>query len=603
MLRQLLVTSFFCFLLGAITVQAQFVKVNSPMDLEGVKAFDAAAFGEDLTTGIWTSDVVLADDGIGDTPDACDTLINGADVDGKIVLIDRGECEFGDKCSNAEKAGAIAVIVFNNEPDDGTFSMGAGVNGGSVNIPCVMLSYEDGQLIKAAMANGPVNISIGAISVTNFVGISEKDVSNFVLGAMPVSQIELLTTPFTPAATIRNLSTDSLVTGASLSCNIDFTPAGSDAPTNVYNGSDTLASVDTFTVVALPDYTPTEGAGTYDITYLVDNDSTEENFLDDEIVTSFAATDSIYSKSRWDFENNRPLLTGGTVITVAGGGEVEFLMGIRVPNGVGFMFDKVSFYAQTGGNNPTPLEDIDPGQFGASVYEWVDANGDNLVANNEVTHVGFGVADGYDDPTSTSNFFNIQIFDINTSGKGYPIPDVDKQYFIGANYRGDLEVFFGFDLDFDHDFLMENTISTHLDFPFWQGSTYNTDQISLNFDEIGGLQNPDSTLMRGAISMGVTMVPFVSNVGEINPEIGSFEVYPNPVSDYVNVEAQLAKNYKTIDYTIVNSNGVVVSTVTRDIQGTVDNANLDVSDLPAGQYFLHLKTEEGAINKAFTVQR
>ncbi len=599
MLKQLLATFLFCSLIGAITVQAQFVVVNSPMDIAGVKSFDAGGFGTDISTGIWTSDVVLADDGVAPTSEGCTTFVNAADVAGKIVLIDRGDCEFGLKCLNAQNAGAIAVVVFNNVPNDGTFIMGAGADGSMVNLPCVMLNYEDGQLIKDALAMGPVNMTIGNIMLTNIVGLDATDVNNYVTGVMPVSQLELLLTPFTPAASIRNQGTDSLVTGATLNCSIDFdSQLGGSAGSNVYSESDVAASFDTSAVITLPDYIPAEGTGTYNVTYSVSSDSTEENFLDDTWSTSFSISDSIYSRSRWNFTTNRPRLTGGTVFTVGGGGQVEFLMGIRVPNGVGLMFDKVSFYAQTDGS--INMEDIDLNDFGANVYEWRDANSDGNVTADEVVHVGYGLAEEYDDPTSSFNWFNIQILNIedNSFSVGYPIPDTNKQYFVGANYRGSNQVFFGFDLDYDQTFFIDNLIASDLDWPYLQGSDYEADDLKLDFGQIGRLQG-----LNGAISMGITMVPFVSSVGEINSEIGSFDIYPNPVTDYVNVEANLSKIYKTVDYTIVTSNGTIVSTVTRDIQGSVDNATLDVSDLPAGQYFLHLNTEDGGINKAFTVQR
>lgn len=54
-------------------------------------------------------------------------------LNGKIVFIERGECEFGAKAYYAQKAGAIAVIIcgFNEE----SVSMGPGALGGRVTIP------------------------------------------------------------------------------------------------------------------------------------------------------------------------------------------------------------------------------------------------------------------------------------------------------------------------------------------------------------------------------------------------------------------------------------------------------------------------------------
>ncbi|KAK6349048.1 hypothetical protein TWF730_009808 [Orbilia blumenaviensis] len=48
--------------------------------------------------------------------DGCSESDFGADVKGAIALIERGNCSFGQKSENAGKAGAIAAVVYNNEP-------------------------------------------------------------------------------------------------------------------------------------------------------------------------------------------------------------------------------------------------------------------------------------------------------------------------------------------------------------------------------------------------------------------------------------------------------------------------------------------------------
>jgi len=60
---------------------------------------------------------VDAADSIGpSTTDACSPITNGAQVSGKIALVDRGSCTFVTKVKNAQNAGAIAAIVADNQP-------------------------------------------------------------------------------------------------------------------------------------------------------------------------------------------------------------------------------------------------------------------------------------------------------------------------------------------------------------------------------------------------------------------------------------------------------------------------------------------------------
>ncbi len=124
-----------------------------------------ASFGGDLTETPITSDlVVLADNDDGGTSsdpnDGCDTVTNGAAINGNIAVIRRGDCEFGVKVLAAENAGAIAVIVVNNVAGD-TIVMGEGAVGDQVTIPSIMISQSDGEAIIMALLNGDtVNASV-----------------------------------------------------------------------------------------------------------------------------------------------------------------------------------------------------------------------------------------------------------------------------------------------------------------------------------------------------------------------------------------------------------------------------------------------------------
>nr|WP_235375377.1 S8 family serine peptidase [Shewanella sp. cp20] len=94
----------------------------------------------------------------------CTAFADDVDFTGKAVIIDRGACNFTTKVLNAQDKGASFVIVANNKPDDGAFNMGGADE--NVTIPSVMISKEDGDLIKAALAKGDVVYSLTSIEVT-----------------------------------------------------------------------------------------------------------------------------------------------------------------------------------------------------------------------------------------------------------------------------------------------------------------------------------------------------------------------------------------------------------------------------------------------------
>ncbi|USK72585.1 S8 family serine peptidase [Peribacillus asahii] len=69
-------------------------------------------------------------------------------VQGKIVLIQRGKLSFLDKVKNAKKAGAKAVIIFNNTK--GSFTAGLGKD---VNLSAATIPKKDGERIKRMISN------------------------------------------------------------------------------------------------------------------------------------------------------------------------------------------------------------------------------------------------------------------------------------------------------------------------------------------------------------------------------------------------------------------------------------------------------------------
>ncbi|MGG3854127.1 S8 family serine peptidase [Caldifermentibacillus hisashii] len=77
------------------------------------------------------------------------------DVNGKIVLLKRGKLTFSDKVRTAEKYGAKAVIIYNNE-DEAVL----GMLDGEMNLPVAFLSKKDGEHLLKLMetSNTPAKI-------------------------------------------------------------------------------------------------------------------------------------------------------------------------------------------------------------------------------------------------------------------------------------------------------------------------------------------------------------------------------------------------------------------------------------------------------------
>ncbi|MHA7055841.1 T9SS-dependent M36 family metallopeptidase [Aquimarina sp. M1] len=146
-------------------------KINNNANLDGSYTIvdnnfdpgqvDAPAFPDGIT-----ADLVLAidDNPTPDQNDACSTLTNPADLNGKIAVVRRGECNFTAKVGVCQQAGALAVLVVNNVPGD----INMGGEGPLVQIPAVSINQADGEAIIAEMATSTVNVTLSDAGLNIF---------------------------------------------------------------------------------------------------------------------------------------------------------------------------------------------------------------------------------------------------------------------------------------------------------------------------------------------------------------------------------------------------------------------------------------------------
>ncbi len=128
------------------------LQIDAPASLAGKYAVKEGNFGAPLSDNDpIEEELVLVDDddntlegGVsGTTFDACEPLVNGSEISGKIALVQRGGCDFTVKATHVEDAGAIAMLVANIAGDP-TVMTGAA---NSVDIPVLMIGQADGNRI------------------------------------------------------------------------------------------------------------------------------------------------------------------------------------------------------------------------------------------------------------------------------------------------------------------------------------------------------------------------------------------------------------------------------------------------------------------------
>lgn len=111
--------------------------VNEPQSVAGIYEVNHPNdWGGQIDMTPLTAEVAIVDDGAGvDGSKGCNDLVNGAEVAGKIAIVDRGLCQFSQKALMAQNAGAVGVIICNFE--DELPPLGAGDVAAQVNIPVI----------------------------------------------------------------------------------------------------------------------------------------------------------------------------------------------------------------------------------------------------------------------------------------------------------------------------------------------------------------------------------------------------------------------------------------------------------------------------------
>ncbi len=585
-------------LLTGFTMTAQVVVVNSPSSLEGAYIWETG-FGADLTSDIWTGDVAFVDDGTAAPTEGCNDLVN--DLTGMIGMVDRGSCEFGLKSLNAETAGAIAIVICNNI-SGGVIPMGGGAVGDQVTIPVVMLSLEDCATIRAVIDNNePVNMTIGNLQFDNDIATGVTGIHVPLTGTVPYEQIDAVNIAgglLTPTLRVANnglMDANNVTADVS----IDFTPAAG-ATSNVYmeTATEAIIPVDTsaFLSTAPFDYSGSE-IGVYDITYTIAADQTDELAFDNEVSSSFTVSDNVFSKSQWDFENDRPAQNVG--FTIAGGGPIEMLSAFNVPNALGYSIDSVQFQVST--QNET-LENI---TIKVNIYRWEDGAGaggvvDSSYQNDELTLVGINNVTFPAGYAEDNAWVTVPILDAVELTPGYQIPDDGGYYIVGTRYEGADLVFFGFNNTYDHTVVDQlNLFQTVADFPYLQCNTF-PGQVP-DLENAGGLFTDFFGTLSQAMFVGpnVTITSDEDVLSEIDAQMN---LYPNPASELLTVDVTLTEATDKMVYKITDATGRLISNVqVKNV--TTDKAQFNVSQLPVGQYFLTIQTDKGIRTESFNVSR
>jgi hypothetical protein len=531
---------------------------DSKIYYPGSCGFGLSTFGasvqEDLCGDlVWAYDI---------SPDSlcCDDIV--MDLTGKIALIRRGICDFSLKALEAQEAGAIACLIVNHyddpaQTDCSVFLMASGVDGPLITIPCIFLCRAAGEAIDAQLQAG--NDVEGCFLLPRVTGAWAA-----LSYATPVSQLDTMRAF---GVNFINRSPDTI---PNLTLKADI--SGPNGYSYSYTTVQGPIAPEEERLLLMDGYPPNPEVGTYQVTF--SNDYFTESR--DTLIRNFAVTEDVFANDNLELQ-----LDGG-----ADRNDL-FLQGYEV-------YQTGSLY-WTGPDGATAkyisfgIANID------SVFTWPG----NDLANTIYCLLYDGDADNDGTINLTSDFSDVAS-DLVASGQ-YIMEGTEKEenllcvqlqsffdpgnppvllpshpYYVSLLYDGN-NAGTGRNCAFSN--------SSHEDYLLIAGGGATPIFLGQYFNEGWG----DRTVVQRLVLEG-DYCQVISTKHLL--QASKISITPNPGNVFIQVNLALERNNNHIVASLFNGQGQVVQQVfEKNIQN--GSIQLDVRNLPSGNYILAVNTEEG----------
>lgn len=541
---------------SAVSAQIVFL-VQEPSNLAGSYDFTYSSsngWGADMDTVAITAPAAFAYDATAADSLGCEDIINTSEIEGKIAVVYRGDCNFSLKAKNVQDSGAVALVIINNIPG-APVGMGAGTNSAGVVIPVVMISDSDGALLRDSIMTGSVEIFLGNNTglYANNVGSYNNNVASANSYSIPAKFAESGSDFSVPiGAWVYNF-------GSADAVNALITAVIEREGNEIYNETSTASNIPVGDSLffSLPEFLQNGGyeAGFYTITYTIATDASDE-FADDNTVTAsfWINTEGIYSKSTVD-PNDGPI--GGNGIRPANSTEYQWCIALNSENAEALQITGITFGLVT---NDVDLTG-EAVQLG--VYEWNDPISSTSVTFddlNELTDNEF-----YDYASNLEGEFVTHTF-------AEPVELLNSQNYLACATVFTDDVFIIVDGGLDYNVMYE-TYADEVFFPVndidagsWFPGGFGTDNVP-------------------------AIVVNLANTNGIAEDVEAIEVtpYPNPTVDNITIPlgTELVGDV-TVD--VYDSKGALV--MTENICQKSSNLKMDVAHLASGLHTFNLTFED-----------
>lgn len=559
-------------LIGYTNSQVIF-SVEDPGSIQGSYDMEYAPAGADWAVMVDLLDpaeaildtLVLFEDGTAADSLGCFAAANPLDVENKIAVLYRGDCEFGTKALNAQQAGALAVVIINNAPG-GPVGMAAGTDGPSVTIPTVMIGDTDGAIIVDEMKNGFVEVFIGNKTgfYPNDVGTTRQRVERSrTFGVHNLLAQDDTDFSVEVGAWVFNYGFND-ITGVNLQATIEHD--GIIIYDEIGQAEDILSGDSLY--FSLPLFSQTNyDLGYYDVTYTVISDSTEDYAFDNEVSADFAINDEYFSYSSLDPDDLSLLSPGVGRANTDPGQSFESCITFVDANASRVAATGLSFSGYAAANSET-LPNIDGVPLSITVSRWdnqftdLDDPGFNIDQIVEIAQAEFFFDGDVQGIIQTAEFDDPIVFD-------------DDQRYLFCISTLEQDLFFGFDRDISYE--LPNLTNRQPLFP-----------LVVNDEDFFALGFGENTVP----AFGVNLID-AAQVNLQNEQLAiKMNAYPSPANSNVTVDFS-GHEVESVD--VMSLTGQVVAS--QNVSEGQNTTNVDVNGLENGLYIFKVNLKNGLTHK------
>lgn len=477
----------------------------------------------------------------------CNALVNGADIAGKIAVVYRGTCEFGLKALNAQDAGAIGVVIINNQ--GAPVAMGGGANGANVTIPVVMISTDAGASLYNELLAGNVEMLIGSVQgVYEFnLHTSSKLASIPQYSAMPGPLANAINYTVDMGSWVKNFGSSDQ---SDVTVNCVITQNGTEVYNNTSDAGAVLSGDSAF--FALPSFTQATWSGYYEATYTVSSSNADDFPSDDTFGFNFYAGD-VFAYGRIDATTLQPRAEQHVRATL----DAPSFMACTYfshPNASGYKVEGIYTSASKSGGASMDGEVLE-----ARIYEWADVfTGWSDATTDNIVLLGLG------------EYFYEE--DLGAQVVYIPFTETfqmeDNKKYLFCSFSPSTDVFLGFGESLDY-----NRIQTQLDEPIYLMNDNGT---------WGSFADATHT------TIGAKMVP--ADVSVNDADRIELTPYPNPTANMLRIPLTGMSGAATLS--VFDLSGAVVMTNKVGIGGD-QTLTVDLQNLANGTYIFRMDFENG----------